>query len=248
DLLVHAPPELLREHGVTRAADVCDRPDAGRRRPVIAVAVVAGRRRKVVAFRQLSVVHALFVISELGSRQRRSVSPLVAAHMSRIGMARATRRRYVGRKDRGQRIVDGTNAVGAVAGRAGRYASVTLREAFAMDARRILGGLGHALARRVLPHELRVAVPTRATLDLRVPRERPADPASGIVAPLLLRCGPIAAVAIETAESVLPVDVLRNGRGLRKTVVRETCVTGDAAIDYSRLPALPPRRDGQDGE
>src|SRR6185312_1937435 len=70
DRLVDAGRELLREHGVTRAAHVGHGADSRRRGTVIAVAVVARRRRQIVAFRQRGVVNALAVVRVLTGWQR----------------------------------------------------------------------------------------------------------------------------------------------------------------------------------
>src|SRR5690349_1778880 len=71
DLLVHAEVEFLSEYGVTRAADIRHGADPGRRRTMVAVAVVAGRCGQVTILRERSVVDALLVIGKLRRRQRR---------------------------------------------------------------------------------------------------------------------------------------------------------------------------------
>ena len=65
--------ELRREDRVAGAAHVGDRADARRRGAVVAVAVVAGRRREIVALGERGVVDALLVVGELIGRQRRAV-------------------------------------------------------------------------------------------------------------------------------------------------------------------------------
>ena len=103
---------FVREHRVARAADVGDRADARRRRAMVAVAVVAGRRRQIVPLGQRGVVHALLVVGELTGRQRRCrraacsrPCACASAWHARAG------RGDVGREHRRLRVVDQADAV-----------------------------------------------------------------------------------------------------------------------------------------
>ena len=140
--------------------------DARRRRAVVAVAVVAGRRREIVALGERGVVDALLVVGELVGRQRRCRRAACSPPCAR-------RRR-------------GTLAqvAATLVGKTGDFASLTSRmpcapwqlaqvatlrvargQLLAVHARRVLGGLIDALPRREAAHQLGVAVAARAGRD-----------------------------------------------------------------------------------
>ena len=172
DLRVHAGLELGGEHGVAGAADVGHGADPGRRRAVVAVTVVARRRREVVAPGERGIVDALLIVGELRGWQRFAVRQRVAGHMTRIGVAGRAGRGDVGGEDRRLRVAHRPNPVRSVAAGASGDVGVARRELLAVHAGGVLGRLIHALFRREAPHQRGVAVAARAGRDLRLPDRR----------------------------------------------------------------------------
>src|SRR5262245_52369045 len=101
--------------------------------------------------------------------------------MRRIGMAPAARRCDAGGKDRRLRIVDRVAAMRAVTARAGRHLCVAAGETLAVHARGVLRCLVDALARRVFPHELCIAVATAAGRNLGRTAWRTFEPTRGVM-------------------------------------------------------------------
>jgi len=89
-----------------------------------------------------------------------------------------------------------------------RDAGVAGGETLAVHAGRVLGGLVDALPRRVLPHQLRVAVASRARRDDRLPGDPAAESFGDVVGAGFVRRGSIAGVAVRAAEAGVAMHVL----------------------------------------
>ena len=108
--------------------------------------------------------------------------------------------RHVQRVDGRLRVADEPDAVRAVAADAGRHLGVALGELLPVHAGRVLGGLIDALLRRVLAHQRRIAVASRADRDDLLRRVGlPLKPVDGALAAALSVARGIAAVAIDAA-------------------------------------------------
>ena len=221
---------------------------------MIAVTVVAGRRRQVVLLGERRVVHAAPVIGQLGGGKRLAVRQRVSLHVVGRGVARAAGGGHIGRKGRRLRVVDEPDAVRAVAADAGGHAGIAGGQSLAVYARRIFGGLIHALARRELVHEFGVAVAARADGDDLRARRPSAIAACGVVGGSFVCRGRIAAVAIDAGKPVLVVDVARKRFGRRrKLLLRQGRMARQALIDrlggrLRRCGASPQQADaGGDG-
>ena len=161
--LMRAALEAGCKHRVARAADIADRVYTRRRRPVVPVAVVAGRRGQIPPLRQGVEVHARPVVRHGGDGMRRAVG---SRHPRRVGVARPAGRRHVGGVHGRLRIRDGPHTVRPVTAHAGRDAGVAVRETPAVGAGGVLHRLVHALLRREGPHVGGIAVAPRARLHL----------------------------------------------------------------------------------
>ena len=136
-----------------------------RRRTVVAVAVVAGRRREIVALRPSPYGARSFCTCRADRSAAAPSGALVALHALGVGVALRAGGRDVQRVDGRLRVGDEPHAVRAVAADAGRHLGVALGELLSVHAGRVLGRLIDALLRRVLAHQRRVAVASRAHRD-----------------------------------------------------------------------------------
>ena len=236
DLGVDAALELRREDRVARAADVGDGADARRRGAVIAVTVVARRRREIVAFGEGRVVHAFLVVRQLAGRQRRAVGEPVLGHVPRIRVAGPAGRGDVGGKDRRLRVADQPNPVRAVAAGAGGDVVVARGELFAVHARRVLGRLIDALFRREAAHQAGVAVAARARRNLRLSPRRASESLRRAVRACLVAGRRVAAVTVGAGQAALAVDVRgrEQRRGSRQPGLGERRMTGEAGVGRRR--------------
>ena len=91
--------EQLRVHRVALTADVDHRGDSRRRSAMIAVTVVAGRRRQIAFNRDHFPVHALFVLLDLVGRD------FIRCHVFFVGVTSTAGIGDVGRMNRRTRIV-----------------------------------------------------------------------------------------------------------------------------------------------
>src|SRR5438552_135913 len=124
DLAVDARRESGGEDRVAGAAHVGDGANARRRRAVIAVTIVARRRRWIVPFRQRRVVDAPLVLGTLTRRDRFAALQRVSLHVLGVRMTGPTGRRDICGEDRRARVVDRSDPVRAMTARAGRNLTV----------------------------------------------------------------------------------------------------------------------------
>jgi hypothetical protein len=129
-----------------------------------------------------------------------------------------------------------TDAVRAVAARAGRDVVVALRQLLAVHAGRVLGRLVDALARRKPSHERGIAVAAGARLDDRLSCRASLELLRRIVGPRLVGGRRIPPVAVRALEPVLPMDVAagKQGRRCSHALILLCRMTRDARVGRGR--------------
>ena len=150
--LVRAGLEEFRLANVALPADVRDGRDAWRRGPVVAVAVVTGRRGNVLPLIECVGMNALLVVAVL------ICGNLVAAHVVCVRVTLGAGFRDVRGVDGRERIVDGAYVMNAVATYAGRYVLIPHLKPLAVHTREILALLVNAQSRVKFFHEVGVAM------------------------------------------------------------------------------------------
>ena len=119
-LAVRAGGDQIAIGGVALAADVDHRTDIGRGRPVVAVAVITGRRRQVALFEKGNAVYAGAVFLHLVGGN------LVLLHIFRVGVAATAGLGHIGGIDWGLRVINRQDAMCLVAVAIASHAAVAL--------------------------------------------------------------------------------------------------------------------------
>jgi len=120
---------------------------------MVAMTVVASRRRQIALVDDRLPVNALLILLKLVGWN------FIGRHIFRIGVTRAAGFSDPGRVDRRTRIVGRSDRVRCMAARASRHFRVFLiLESLAMNRRVILGDLIDAQRRIISPHEVRIRV------------------------------------------------------------------------------------------
>ena len=103
DLAMRTLVEQFGIHRVTLTTNINHRRNSRRRRAMIAMTIVAGRRRQIALARHHLPVHALLILLDLVRRN------LVRRHVLLVGVTRAASLGYAGRINRRTRVTSGAN-------------------------------------------------------------------------------------------------------------------------------------------
>ena len=160
DLAMRTLVEQFGVHRVTLATNIDDGRNSRRRRTVIAMAVVAGRRRKIAFARYDLPVHAFLIFIELIRRN------LVRRHILLVGMTRAASLGDASRVNRRTRIVGGPNRMRFMTAGASRNLLVLLfSQSPAMNRGIVFRSLVDAQRRIILPHKIRIRMAPATHFD-----------------------------------------------------------------------------------
>jgi hypothetical protein len=223
--------EEIGRQGVALPADVAHPIDPRGDGAVVAVAVVAGRRREVALGRHGLPVDGGLVLRHLVGRD------LVAGHV--LGVAVARPHAASTRID-----VDGVrrrpDVMGGMAAHARRDVGIPqVAQAAAVDRRRVLGDLVHAQRGVVALHEGRVGVAAAAELHDLLARGLADEPLGGTHGLEAVRLG-VAAVATRAPETLGLVDVAVECLGGRRQALVSRLEVACGALVHRRLGSRDP--------
>jgi hypothetical protein len=239
-LLVGALVEEVARGGMALPADRGHRLDLGRIGPVVAVAVVAGRRGHVLLIQESLGVDALLPLGGLVGRD------LVGLHILGVGVAATAGGGHVPGEDGGLGELGRQDAVVAVAVRADGRLGVALLEQPAVLAGPILVQLVDPQLGVGRPHVGRVGVAAAAELGDLGPLGGALE---GLVLGLVLvRGGGVAAMAVPAGQAELGVGVLGvlHGRGFELAVQLEVAVETTVGRRRRGLGQGPRRQEEKD--
>ena len=201
---------------------------------MVAVAVVAGRRREVALGRHGLPVDGGLVLRHLVGRD------LVAGHVLGVAVAAAARVRHLQRIDARLGVRRRPDVVGGMTAHARRDLGIPqLAQAAAVDRRRVLGDLVHAQRGVVALHEGRVGVAAAAELHDLLARGLADEPLGGTHGLHAVRLG-VAAVAGHAPEALGLVDVAVECLGGRRQALVSRLEVACGALVHRRLGSRDP--------